>query len=1086
MQCERFKQTKRDQLPLYCHDVRLAWRMQPLGFSTGSLRSLVHTQRAEAYQQELPHNLRGCMESVTHLDGTRESHCDPFANPEEMEHSANPIASEGVQTPSESFVRSFGLRRELEGHNGCVNSLSMNASGELLLSGSDDLAFCLYDTFEWQIKQRYRTRHSSNIFHAVFVPGNDHHVVSCARDGRTLVTDLEVGESFYKCRHSQVASSIAVSPWWPDTAYVGYLNGFISRIDTRTRRLESERTTDGNPCLPSVGEVRTLAVHDRWPFLLASGTNTEAVYLHDVRMCSLGAFAAITIPCVRRSNGVSGLSFSANGTSLAVNYREEHVYVVPWLETLYSRSVSTSASRNATCTGFSSVLDMGAVDKLTVATADGAVKMSGRRNVQTMFKDVTFMEDDSIVCSGCDSGNVFFWRTSDGKLIHTTPGDASIVNVVLYSHRTGRLLTSGIDDTIKVLGPLNGRVSQSIEHREEVEDTFSRSVVGVVDTVRRILLGEIPSTRGDRLSEILSLGDNLVTRTPDTEDRTDVRVELNTTVSDDSDDDGGGSVDDFDSHYEDESNEEVGQYQSQDRIWHVNFSRSHVEASLEQFAAAERALHMSLTDLILLTRQLVATWVFGSRRVVGGIGTVPPLFLANGAMSSTTAESDAFSRIRGMVVEGAEDDGDVDVDDMITDDATALSSARMSLPEDTSNLGDSIDRHVGSDSGVSSASGNGEDDPFLVIGTSILTPATERHISHIRAADEGTLVEELPVVGGGPGQREERGDSTSQRTGDDRNEAAIPGTDVMGTVSSWFQDMHRVFNKLRDGLKTTFRRWTLPGGGRVQIPRWDRCTFGVASGAPVVDGGWSPSQAPDVDDDTSFLFYYASGVAQAESSGNVPAAPPTFDAFLSNKQRIRCFLTLLDVVLRRKELICSSTEERRGYWMFRCVTELCYAYYFMALGEAEAAIHHVEQLERHAEYRCITALGSVDSACLRLGGKRRRQAPVPQGTGSRGTYERRGTELLRTLDCGELPPLLVPMALKIRILVLSQRGVVSGEDVLSSGSCSDHGELLRDQAGDSYLQSLVNEMRGRLSGHPNEKVKQRVVRMLRGINITLS
>ncbi|KAL6504264.1 Protein ALTERED SEED GERMINATION 2 [Orobanche gracilis] len=37
-----------------------------------------------------------------------------------------------------SLVRKLSLERELEGHRGCVNAISWNSSGSMLISGSDD------------------------------------------------------------------------------------------------------------------------------------------------------------------------------------------------------------------------------------------------------------------------------------------------------------------------------------------------------------------------------------------------------------------------------------------------------------------------------------------------------------------------------------------------------------------------------------------------------------------------------------------------------------------------------------------------------------------------------------------------------------------------------------------------------------------------------------------------------------------------------------------------------------------------------------------------------------------------------------
>ncbi len=56
----------------------------------------------------------------------------------------------GVLSSSHTMLHRLRLERCLEGHLGCVNTLSFSPNGELLLSGSDDLRICLWD---WQTGQ---------------------------------------------------------------------------------------------------------------------------------------------------------------------------------------------------------------------------------------------------------------------------------------------------------------------------------------------------------------------------------------------------------------------------------------------------------------------------------------------------------------------------------------------------------------------------------------------------------------------------------------------------------------------------------------------------------------------------------------------------------------------------------------------------------------------------------------------------------------------------------------------------------------------------------------------------------------------
>jgi len=93
-----------------------------------------------------------------------------------------------------TYALSFGLQdlvrrlvkyAELEGHRGCVNTVSFNPSGELLVSGSDDR---IIKVWNWASKEEdlsYDSGHQGNVFQARVMPYSDDRViVSCAADGQ--------------------------------------------------------------------------------------------------------------------------------------------------------------------------------------------------------------------------------------------------------------------------------------------------------------------------------------------------------------------------------------------------------------------------------------------------------------------------------------------------------------------------------------------------------------------------------------------------------------------------------------------------------------------------------------------------------------------------------------------------------------------------------------------------------------------------------------------------------------------------------------------------------------------------------------
>lgn len=87
---------------------------------------------------------------------------------------------------SKYFVQRLGLEQVLEFHDGCVNSVSWNDSGSLLLSAGDDNHIVISNPFTYKILVDFKTQHKTNIFCAKFLPTSDNRVISCSVDGAVL------------------------------------------------------------------------------------------------------------------------------------------------------------------------------------------------------------------------------------------------------------------------------------------------------------------------------------------------------------------------------------------------------------------------------------------------------------------------------------------------------------------------------------------------------------------------------------------------------------------------------------------------------------------------------------------------------------------------------------------------------------------------------------------------------------------------------------------------------------------------------------------------------------------------------------
>lgn len=94
-----------------------------------------------------------------------------------------------VHPDNEDLVQRLGLVCKLPIHQGCVNTLCWNDSGEYILSGSDDQHLIITHGHNYKVLANYTTSHHANIFSAKFLPGSsDKQIISCSGDGIILHT----------------------------------------------------------------------------------------------------------------------------------------------------------------------------------------------------------------------------------------------------------------------------------------------------------------------------------------------------------------------------------------------------------------------------------------------------------------------------------------------------------------------------------------------------------------------------------------------------------------------------------------------------------------------------------------------------------------------------------------------------------------------------------------------------------------------------------------------------------------------------------------------------------------------------------
>ncbi|KAM1180690.1 hypothetical protein ACFX13_020073 [Malus domestica] len=272
-----------------------------------------------------------------------------------------------------SLVRRLSQERELEGHQGCVNSIAWNSNGSLLMSGSDDTRINIWSYSSRKLLHSIETGHSANIFCTKFVPEtSDELVVSGAGDAEVRLFNLSrlsgrgtddntiSPSAVYQC-HSRRVKKLAVEVGNPNVVWSASEDGTLRQHDFR----------EGTSCPPAgstnqecrnvlldlrCGAKKSLAdppkqnfslkscdISSTRPHLLLVGGSDAFARLYDRRMLPpLTSCRKRTAPppCVnyfcpmhlsergRASLHLTHVAFSPDGEEVLLSYSGEHVYLM--------------------------------------------------------------------------------------------------------------------------------------------------------------------------------------------------------------------------------------------------------------------------------------------------------------------------------------------------------------------------------------------------------------------------------------------------------------------------------------------------------------------------------------------------------------------------------------------------------------------------------------------------------------------------------------------------------------------------------------------------------------------------------------
>ncbi|XAR59868.1 hypothetical protein NMG60_11015862 [Bertholletia excelsa] len=374
------------------------------------------------------------------------------------------------RSASEDLVLRFDVFRKLEKHRGCVNTVTFNSAGDILVSGSDDRKVILWDWETGHVKLSFHSGHSNNVFQAKIMPcTDDRSIVTCAADGQVRhaqISERGRAETKQLGTHDGRAHKLAIEPGSPHIFYTCGEDGLVQRFDLRTGAPTQLFTCQSLPDRSYMSFVRlnAIAIDPRNPNLFAVAGSDEFARLYDIRKYKWDGSTDFGQPtdyfCPQHliggdeELGITGLAFSYQSELLA-SYNDDFIYLFSRDMGLGLNPASASPAYMSSGGGErkldyqcgASPLDMDTCDKV------GPQVYKGHRNCDTV-KGVSFFGPKcEYVVSGSDCGRIFIWRKKNGDLLRVMEADKHVVNCIESHPHTTVLASSGIENDIKIWVP---------------------------------------------------------------------------------------------------------------------------------------------------------------------------------------------------------------------------------------------------------------------------------------------------------------------------------------------------------------------------------------------------------------------------------------------------------------------------------------------------------------------------------------------------------------------------------------------------------------------------------------------------------
>ncbi|KAI4886604.1 hypothetical protein NFI96_000801 [Prochilodus magdalenae] len=242
------------------------------------------------------------------------------------------------------FVQRLKLEAALGVHDGCVNTISWNDTGEYLLSGSDDAKLVITNPYTRKVLVNVSSGHQANIYSAKFMPEScDHWIISSAEDGNIHYTNIsrspDIAQHKFTCHYGTVYEILTV-PSDPHSFLSCGEDGTVRWFDIRLKNECSKSRCRDDVLIQCRRAVSSMAIPPFEPYYLALGCSDSSVRIYDRRMLgtvttgdfSTGGTKGICLRFVPphlngRSCRVTSLCYSADGQEVLASYSSDYIYL---------------------------------------------------------------------------------------------------------------------------------------------------------------------------------------------------------------------------------------------------------------------------------------------------------------------------------------------------------------------------------------------------------------------------------------------------------------------------------------------------------------------------------------------------------------------------------------------------------------------------------------------------------------------------------------------------------------------------------------------------------------------------------------